>query len=565
MKTKNDNFFARTFQNTKRYGEIISILVAYGFNSILADLNIASTFSFAKKFIPRKNDKPITEYSREERIRLVFEELGPAFIKLGQLLSGRRDIIDDKLVYELEKLTDDVPPFDFEHVKKTVEEDLEKPIEEVFSSFEETPIASASIAQVHKAVTKEGTLVAVKVKRPNVDKIIEIDTDIILQLASIMEQYVLEMKTIRLKDIVGEFRKRIRKELNFANERVNIEKFARNFKKVHTIYIPAVYREYSSKRIICLEYIHGVKISKVMYNDIEGYDAKIIARRGTDLILRQIFDHGFFHADPHPGNIKVLEGNVICFLDFGMMGSISESQKRDLGLMMLGIISRDAGKIRKAIVNITHMEKSINPYQMEMRINEIMEDYLDAPLDEIDINKALAEVVELLVANNLFIPPNLSLMIKALIVIEDIGRVLDPDYRIATHIAPYAKKLLSDRFNPKRMLNDMYLASLEYETLFREFPTDAKSIVNQLKRGDLSVNTEHKGLEPLIERLDRMIYRVVAAIVLAALLVSSSLIVHSDTPPQWNGIPIIGIFGFIVAGVMGFGLILSIFIKGRHN
>ena len=320
----------RTYRHAKRYKEILNVLIKYGFGDLVDALKIKEHIEIGIEKISGKQPERIEKLSRPERVRMALEELGPTFVKLGQILSTRPDLIPLEYVQELSKLQDDVPSFPYDDVREIIKSETGRFPEEIFHSFDKTPIAAASIGQVHKAILKDTEEeVAIKVQRPNIQQTIEVDLEIMLHLASLMERHVAEMEVFHPTKIVNEFARSIEDELDYTVEASHIEHFARQFLDDETIYVPKVYRDLSTKRILVMEFIDGIKASDLDRLKQDGYDLKEIASRGADSILKQICVYGFYHADPHPGNIFILPNNVICFIDFGMMGRISQQERED--------------------------------------------------------------------------------------------------------------------------------------------------------------------------------------------------------------------------------------------
>ena len=569
---------SRTYRHINRYREIIAILVKYGFGEILAKLELPKYLNFgkgkSKRFILGKTAAEIATASRWARVRMALEELGPTFVKLGQIMSTRPDMVPRELIAELEKLQDKVPSFPTEDARQIIEEELGSSISSLFRDFSDTPIASASIAQVHKAVLHDGEEVAIKVQRPGIDRIIETDLEIMLHLATLIENHF--EKELGIWDpvsIVNEFARVIRKELDFRIEAAHIERFATNFQTDTIIHVPHVYREYSSDRVLTMEFIGGLKVSEIAkaVSGEEakvrnyGIDPKVVAARGADLVLKQIFVYGFFHADPHPGNIKVLRDNIICFLDYGMMGSLSARHREALADILIAIIEKDATKITRTILKISgyrYMQIGDNE-KLEFDIAELIELYAYRPLKEIEIGNLLHHIASVVAEYRLKVPPDFYLLAKALVTIEGVGKELDPEFNAIEHAEPFAKKLIWARMSPRRLIKDLYLSALETRLLLRDFPSEARDILARIQQGEIKIKFEHEGLNPMLETIDRTSNRMVFAIVLASLVIGSSLIVLSGVPPKWHEIPIIGIVGFLAAGIIAFGLLFSILRHGR--
>ncbi len=564
---------SRTYRHVNRYREIIAILVKYGFGDVLAKLELQKhlEFGMGKGFILSKAAAEIAALSRWERVRMALEELGPTFVKFGQIMSTRPDMIPQELITELEKLQEDVPPFSTEDAKRIIEEELGSPVDRIFKDLPDSPIASASIAQVYKAVLPDGEEVAIKVRRPEIDRIIEVDLEIMLHVATLVERHLKELEIVDPVGIVEEFARVIKKEQDFRIEAAHIERFANNFQSDPTIHVPQVYREFSSGKVLTMEFIGGIKVSDITKADAQvqdsGIDPKVVAARGADLILKQIFEHGFFHADPHPGNIRVLKDNVVCFLDYGMMGALSVRHREDLADVLIGIINKDERKITKTILKLSASGyghgQMVDSGKLESDIAELIEVYAYCTLEELEIGSLLHRIMNVVAGHRLKVPRDFYLLAKALVTIEGVGRELDPEFNAVKHAKPFAEKLIRERMSPLRLIEDFYHSATEASLLMRDLPAEAREILALIKQGEATIKFEHKGLDPMLKTFDQTNNRLVFAIVLASLVIGSALIVLSGVPPRWHEIPVIGIIGFLGAGILGFWLLFSILRHGK--
>lgn len=409
---------------------------------------------------------------------------------------------------------------------------------------------------------------AIKVQRPDIARIIEVDLEIMLHLATLIENHFTEeLGIFDPVGIVDEFARVIRKEQDFRIEAAHIERFATNFPVDMTIHVPHVYREFSSSKVLTMEFIGGLKVSEITKVQAQvqnlGIDPKVVAARGADLVLKQIFEHGFFHADPHPGNIRVLKDNVICFLDYGMMGSLSARHREDMADILIAIINKDESKITKTILKLSEYRQIVESEKLESDIAELIELYAYRPLKELEIGNLLHRIARVVAEHQLKVPRDFYLLAKALVTIEGVGRELDPEFNAVEHAEPFAKKLIMDRMSPQRLIKDFYHSATEASLLMRDIPAEAREMLTQMKRGEAKVKFEHKGLDPMLKTLDQITNRMVFAIVLASLVIGSALIVLSGVPPKWHEIPVIGIIGFLGAGIMAFWLLFSILRHGK--
>ena len=554
---------SRTYRHIERYRQILSVLFKYGFGDMIDALHIGRYIEIALPKRIRRQHELVEKFTLPERVRMAMEELGPTFIKMGQILSTRTDLIPMEFIIQFERLQDEVPPFPYEDVKNTIESELKAPIATIFQDFDETPVAAASIGQVHRATLVSGEDVAVKVQRPDIKKTIEVDLEIMLHLATLLEQNVDACRIYHPTRIVMEFADTIRKEIDYNNEAFYIERFARQFLDDSTVYVPKVFSEATTSRVLTMEYIDGVKASDIGQLDQEGFDRKVIAARGADLIFKQIFVHGFFHADPHPGNIVILPGNVICYLDFGMMGRIDRQTREDIVDLVLAIVRQNETKATDALLRLIRHDAPIDRRKLELDVADIVSQYLNKSLKEVNTGRMIRQFMDLTSRHRLQIPPDLFMMSKAIAIYEGVGTMLDPDFDYTSSATPFIKSIQMERMHPKRVAGDILNSGAELIHLVKEIPGAFRDIMEQAKRGQTTIRFEHRGIEPMQKTLDQVSNRISFAIVLASLVMGSSLIVLSGIPPRWYGIPIIGIIGFLGAGMMGFWLLISILRHGR--
>ena len=553
----------QTYRHLNRYHQILRALFKYGFADLVELLHIDQYLETGLQMINRKPREQLEKHSRPERLRMALEELGPTFIKLGQLLSTRPDFIPTEYLHELSKLQDEVPPFTFAEVEEIFFAETAKKPGELYYRFEEEPIAAASIGQVHRATLKDGQDVVVKVQRPDIEQIIAVDLEILAHLATLAEMYFEEVQGHRPSAIVEEFARTLESEIDYTVELSNIQRFASQFTDNPVIHVPRVYRELSSQRILTMENIKGIKASRVERLQQMGMDLRLIAERGCNLMMEQIFVHGFFHADPHPGNIFIVPDNVVCFIDFGMMGRLSLQNREDFTDLLLHIIARHERKLTESVLKLTNHRGEVDRDALSRDLAEMLDRYLYLPLKELEAGKILHQLLELVSRHKVYFKPNFYLMIKAISTVEGVGQMLDPELELIRLAEPFMRRIKSDRLRFTRIADETGQTTSEYLELIRELPDEVRAILRQVRQGTLKVEFVHRGLEKLRAALDQVSNRISFAIVLAALIIGSSVIVHSNIPPHWNGIPIIGLAGFLVAGVMGFWLLLSIIRHGK--
>jgi ubiquinone biosynthesis protein len=553
----------RTYRHLNRYRQILAVFLSYGFGDLLDLLKLDQYIEAGIKLISRERAAPANRYSRAVRIRMAIEELGPTYVKFGQILSTRPDLIPMDLVNELARLQDNVPPCGFDEISAVVEKELGVGPDEAFAEFESEPLASASIGQVHRAVLEGGDPVAVKIQRPGMKKIIEVDLEIMLHLATLMERHIEEFAFYRPVKIVEEFARALEKEIDYTLEAASMERVASYYVDDPDVYIPKVYRQATTSKVLVMEFVDGIKISDIDKLKGNGLNLKTITRKGADFYLDQIFKHGFFHADPHPGNIYILPGEVICLFDFGMMGTVDLHTREDFVDLIDNVVHKRATKTIRVLLKLTEWDHEPDMRRLEKDATEFMESYLFKSLQEIQIGKLLNRLMDLASRHRLRIPPDTFLMMKALATIEGVARMLDPEFDMTSRTVPFIEGVKLARFRPERITEDILRFGSEMLHFLDRFPKDLLQITRQIRRQKLVVRFVNEGQDDLIAAHHQISNRIAFSIIIAALLVGSALIVISKTPPLFYGISLIGIIGFLFAAVMGIWLLIAIIRKGR--
>jgi len=541
---------SKTYRHVNRYRQILGVLFTYGYGDLVDRLNVDQYIEIGMQLISRKRSGKAAKLNRAERIRIALEDLGPTFVKLGQILSTRPDIIPPDVIKELEKLQDDVPPFPFIEAKETIERELGKPVEEVFASIDQKPLAAASIGQVHRARLKSGDEVIVKVRRPGIGAEIEVDLEILLHLAMLAESHIDEMAIYRPTKIVEEFSRTLENEIDYTVEALYAERFGRQFLDSHAIYVPRVMSDLSTTCVLVMEYVDGIKVSEISVLDEKGYDRRIIAETGADLLLQQVFDYGFFHADPHPGNLCILPGNVICFLDFGMMGTVDRRSREDLADMVYAIVKRDEEKATNALLAIVEIDGEPDRHVLEVDVANLMEMYAYKPLREIRIEKVLRHMLDIISRHRLRLPFDKFLMMKALATMEGLGLRLDPDFDMTARAAPFIKRIKLERLSPKRIIDEVVTMGSDVIRLVRATPDEMRDIMKQIKQGRIRLVLDHQGLDILKAALDSTGYRISLSLVAGALIIGSSLIISAEKGISLFGISAFGLAGLVLAGLL---------------
>ncbi len=554
----------RNIRSLKRYRQVLGTLIKYGFGHIVEQLNIDYYIELGKRIVSLGTaSRDMERLTQAARVRLVLEELGPTFIKLGQLLSTRPDIVSADILEELQRLQDHIPAVPTDQIIAQIHRELGYPVEELFETFEETPLATASIAQVHRGTLKNGEKIVCKVRRPGIEAIIETDTDIMMGMAYLVEKHLPGGEMYDPVGLVKEFRRTIYRELDFSREGRTTERFAANFSDEETIHIPKVFWEQTGQTVLTLEYVAGIKISQHSELEKAGLDLKIIARNGADNFLKQVFIHGLFHADPHPGNIHVLPNNIICIFDFGMVGRLDEDLKLHLTELLLCVLNRDVDRLVMQLLYSGELHDEANLKNLKRDLTEFIDDYYDILLQDLKVGKLLIDFIEILTEHQIKFPSNLMLLSRALFVMEGLGKQLDPDFNMVEQIKPFAEQIIKDRYSPSSIAKETAQTLQSYHALGKSLPKDIKEFINRVNRNKFKIDLEHRGFERLVNDLDKSTNRLSFSMVIGALIIGSSLIMQIDKGPMLFGFPVLGLLGYSVAGVLGFGLAIAILRSGR--
>jgi len=547
-----------------RFSQIVGVLIKHGFGQIVEEIAKSETAfgtlinKLRKEFV-QENVENIT---LARRSLLVLQELGPTFIKLGQIMSTRPDLIPEEFIEEFKHLQDNVPPFSFEEARNQIESELLKPIEELFESFDEKQIATASIGQVYNAVLKTGEEVVVKVQRPNVAQIIQKDIDLMYTLARLAEKQIPDLKLFDPTGIIREFEKAVKRELDYSHELRNALRFAEAFKYHDQIKIPKVYKELSGKKVFTMEKIKGIKITRA---EEIGCDKKILAKIALNAILYMVFENGFFHADPHPGNIFALPGNTIAFIDLGMVGFLDEAMRDKMAELVIALNTRDHEGVSRSLYNLGKKTQKVDFEQFKRETSEVLQRIEGLPLKEIQFSEILNELIQGAKKNKIKIPNDYTLMGKAILTIEGIGRSLDPDLDLEKEAQPFVLKLIKKRWSAQRLSQDFLKSSLQFYQWSREVPGQMISILNDFENGDIKLKHENVGQEKYLKVWEEIIEKLTSGFIISSLIISSAIfIISTKETINIYGIPItmiLGIGGYIFAAILGIRIIRSVKFK----
>lgn len=558
MRFKAPSEITRDYKSFKRFLVILETTAAYGFH------DLAEHIHPLKKRLWQEH--VLTGKSRPEKLRMLFEELGPTFVKLGQILSTRPDLITPEYARELSKLTEKVSPFPVEKARETIRAELGKEPEEIFREFSPEPLAAASIGQVHAATLMDGTAVVVKVRRPGVDALIATDLEIMLYIARKLENFNESLARLRPVRIVEEFAYSLRRELNYQFEAANLLRFTRNMAGSEGLVIPRLYLEYTSMRVLTMERLFGDSATKVLAEEEvrRKYDLPRIAELGVNSLLAQIFEYGFFHADPHPGNIFLLERNRFAFIDFGMMGRVSEEERQDfvkiIDYMLRGQISLMTDTALRMTISGRFTGSRL---ELERDVGDLVDENINLPLDKLSVSHILEELMEMFSKYELSLKPNLYMMFKALITIEHLGRTFNPQLRIVEMVKPFVQKLKMRALNPVPYVRRFFDTLGENITSLQNLPQALRNIGGKLERGDLTLRVEHHRLNDIEETLYVTGERMSRSLLISALLIGSALIIVAKIPPFWGEIPVIGTLGFCISGLLSIAVLLDDYRKRK--
>lgn len=542
----------------------MAVLMKYGLEEVAEALRSRLSIRFGEKTGPMYVKKAAEGHSRPARVRMVLEELGPTFIKFGQLLSTRPDLIAPEYIREFERLQDQVKPDSFERIRTEVERQLDGKLDDIFEDFDPVPLAAGSIAQVHAATTHGGERVAVKVRRPGIVQIIHAECEVLEEFAAILKVALFEHETINPQEMVKEFVEAVALETDLANERRNQLRFAKALAEDPTVHVARVYEEYCGKGVLTMEFIDGIKPGAPQAMIEAGFDPKLLAQRGADLVLREIFDLGFFHADPHPGNFFLLPDNVLAPIDFGQVARLSSQDRRLFNEIVLAVVDDEAARVVRALGREDMLGEQTDVGRLTADMEQLVDTYRDLPLRSIPFGAMITQTFDLFRSNHVRPPAQFTLMLKSLMTIESFARSLDPDFNIMETLKPYARRAALHGFEMKEILRHVRQAVGDAGDLASRLPDDINALLTKFRQGKFQVRVHHEHLENLTKTVDKSSNRISFALIIAALLVASSMLV-----PQQGMVlglfPLqtLGIAGYVIAAIIGVWLVLSIIRSGR--
>jgi ubiquinone biosynthesis protein len=557
----------------RRFGAIARVLVKHGFSDLLDRMFHRSAAPDPLASGEPPAGKPI--YPSPRRIRMVLEELGPSFIKLGQLMSTRADLFPPEYIDQLRELQDRVPPVSFEEIRTVAEKELKRPLEDVFTSFETESLAAASVAQVHVARLKTGERVAVKVVRPGIDKKIREDIGLMYYFAEKIEKSFEIGKVIGAINLVQEFERNIYRELDMVTEAGNIERFSANFKEVEELYIPKVYWSYTSRSVLVMEHIDGIKMDRIEELKAHGIDPEEVAMIGLHSFSRQLMEFGLFHADPHPANAIVMYDGRVSLVDFGITGYLDEETMLQLANLFLGYAEHDYDLIMEALEEAGLIDpQTINLSHFRADLKDISEPFYGRSLQTISVKDVYDQVIELVLKYQIRLPRNLLLLLKTFIQTEALGKILGSEASLLEVTRPYAKELLLRGYNAQKMMRNFGRETRSLAGYLKMMPKAVYDLLRLAASGKHRLEVNHTGFQHIDTKIEKGINRLTVGMVISASLVAASLILNSSQKVMEFSIEffgthvisvtaVLGLVGYCMATILGFWLIVSIFRSGK--
>ena len=553
----NFNTIKSNRRNLKRVSEILHVLAKHGFGYFVDHIQIKTKLPFAKtRALAVYENQDDLSASIPRRIRLVLEELGSTAIQLGQVLATREDLVGEEFAKEFETLHDNAVPLPFAVVRAVVEKEFGRPIDAVFADFSETPLASASLGQVHRATLENGEKVVVKVQRPGIEEQIKGDLGIMRYLVELYEKYAQDQQSVNLKKIALEYERTIHNELDYIQEKLNIKRFSELFEKDPGVFVPIVYEQFSTKKVITMTYIEGVKVKDLPRSSM-SYDTRLLVRRVTDCFLKQILVYGYFHADPHPGNIFVLKNNVIAYIDFGMMGHADKHFVDDLVQAISFLLNYDVNGLVSHFTNMGLINDTVDLEAFKFDAMDLLNRYNGASVDEIDFGEVINKYTQLLTKHKLGVPREMIMIARSLMLMESIAAMLDPTFNPQVMFKPYVDNIVQRRRSINKFMDIFDKNAFELEHFIKVFPRSIKGILRNMEEGKIKIEYAPGILSRLTSRITNVGNKISIALILSSLVIGSAIIMQNKSGLLFLGYPIFGIIGYLVSGVIGLVMVFS--------
>jgi ubiquinone biosynthesis protein len=542
---------------------IASVMIRYGWGDLVRLLGISGILERAGRVLRWNSTSEVSQLEAPVRIRRALEELGPTFVKLGQLLATRVDMFPPNWIAEFEKLHSQVPAVPYEILHPELVAALKGEPAQVFAEFDPVPLAAGSVAQVHRATLKDGTPVVVKIRRPNIEEVIRADLRILEHAARLLESEMPDSRRYDPVQIVSQFRRSLNRELDLAKEARNIDQFSRNFADDPLVQIPRVYWEFSNDRVNVQEQIIGMSgVSSDRLRE-RGLDPVLLAKRGADVVLRMVLEHGYFHADPHPGNMLFLPGNRIGIIDFGMVGMLTQLRRHQIVDLLHALTRKDEQALLQVLLDWS--DDSVGDEErLAYDVAELLQSYDDLQLKDVKIGGLLNDITALMRDNNLMLPADLTLLFKTLITLEGLGQQLDPRFHMIDNVTPFVERIIHARYTPQALYKRGRKSLREALEVMADVPRDVRHLLRDVRRGRIKIDLDLKRLDNFGHQLDRASNRITMGILTASLVVGSSIILTVDSGPMLFGLPFFGLIGFLIAFFNSLWIIFSIWRSGKH-
>lgn len=550
------------FRDLGRVRAIAAILMRYGWGDIAKRLGKRSLIGWTGNALNSEASREIMKLPSEVRARLAMQELGPTFVKLGQVLATRPDIFPPNWIAEFAKLQEQVPPVPFETLLPGLERALGQSPFNIFDELQTEAVAGASIAQVHLAKLKDGTPVVLKIRRPHIRENIEADLRLLAHLGRLLETEVEEVRRYRPSEIIAQFARSLRRELNLALEGRNTERFRRNFADDPNILFAKIHWQWTSENLLVMDHLHGIHGNHLAEARADGLDLQLLAARGADAVLKMVLIDGFFHADPHPGNVFYLPQNRLAIIDCGMVGRLTYERRNEIADLLAALVSRDLEALLEILV-LWADDAPIDENKLAGDVDEFISNYDNAPLKHVRFSAVLNDLTTIMRENQLAVPPDLTMLFKALMTLEGLGRQLDPDFQIMNHLTPFVKKVILDRYSPEALYRRSRRTLVNVADAIADLPGDVSQVLREASRGKLRLNLDLKRLDHFGHQLDHSTNRLTMAMIAASLIIGSSIVMTVKGGPTLFGLPAFGFLGFFLAFIIGLGLMISIWRSGR--
>lgn len=554
-----------TVRDLGRLQQIASVLIGYGFGDMVRRIGLAGALERAGRLLHWQDPQAMAHMAPPERVRRALEDLGPTFVKLGQVLATRVDLLPPEWIAELGKLQNAVPALPFADVRSQLVEDLGAEPDAVFARLDETPIAAASLAQTHRAWLADGTAVVLKIRRPGIRDTVEADLRLLARLAEIVEAQAPDLRRYRPREVVQQFAQSLRRELDFAGECRNAERIAENFAGHDEIVVPRVHWQWTCERLNVQDFVDGIPGSDLAAVDAAGLDRRQLGQAGAGIVLKMVLEDGFFHADPHPGNLFYLPGGRIAVIDFGMVGRVSEQRRLQIVQLLHGLVERDAEAVTDVLLEWGEGGADLDEARLQADIGAFVDQYRGVPLKDLRMGAMLLDVTTILRDYGLSLPPDLALMVKAFLTLEGLGRQLDPDFDMAGAARPYLERFLRARYSPGALLRRGRRGVIDAVEFASSLPRELRRLLRSARRGRLHLQIEVTSLKAFGEQVDRAANRLTMGVVTAALVIGSSIVMHSaggGVSRRW--LLALGALGFVGAAMIGVWIVLSIWRSGRR-